>query len=261
MSLKVGFKFIGLLMLMILSTQASSELTQTDVENFKYQCRPNVAYDLDTLFAPVQKISDQLKAAGQWSYQYLTENKQFSDRQISLPVKGAARVDMILKLNASDSDLPESYLWQVIVAPTVRGWKFGGHWATKLAVTALQRLNHKRSSLITMATLSAFNGQPVHSLISPRDVDKSETLNSAWVDVFGKEIVNLVYSGSETKQDQQPGYSVTFYYVPTPALRFINNNGYKWPSFKHVDQAGTVFGFVLTPEGDCLHWNSIDVVK
>ena len=28
---------------------------------------------------------------------------------------------------------------------------------------------------------------------------------------------------------------MTFYYVPTPALRLINEDGYKWPSFKHVD--------------------------
>lgn len=258
---KVGFVILWLSMPVIFSTPASSALTQTDVENFKYQCTPNLEYDLDTFFAPVKKVSGQMKAAGQWSYEYLTEDKQFSNRQIKLPGKGAARVDMVLQLNASDSDLAESYLWQVIVAPRVKGWKFGGHWATRVPVTALQRLKLKRPALITMATLSAFNGQPVHSLISPRDVDKSETLNNAWVEVFGQGIVNLVYSGSETEQSQQTEYSLTFYYVPTPALRFINDNGYKWPSFKHVDRPGTVFGFVLTPDGDCLNWSSIDVVE
>lgn len=58
----------------------------------------------------------------------------------------------------------------------------------------------------------------------------------------GEKIVSkLVYPASKG----QEGYSLTFYYMPTPALRLINAEGYRWPSFKHVDQQGRVYGFVL----------------
>ena len=261
----VIFRLCSIVTLMCLSTLAFSALTQTDLENFKYQCAPDMEYDLAINFAPVKKLAGNMKATGQWSYEYLTADKQFSGRQITLPKNGAARVDLVFQLNASDSNKPENYMWQVIAAPTVTGWKYGGHWATKLPVTAYQRLKAKRQSLITLATLSAHKGQPVHSKISPKDVDKSGTLNNAWADLFGDGIMDLVYAASNkssfSHSTNQVSYSLTFYYVPTPALRFINDNGYKWPSFKHVDQPGTVFGFALTPGGDCLNWSSIDVVK
>ncbi|MFT5658861.1 MAG: hypothetical protein ACI9KN_002142 [Gammaproteobacteria bacterium] len=260
MNRHVQFKFHWVLLLIFLSTDATSALTSTTIENFKYQCSPNTEYDLYVSFAPVKKLAEQLKPARQWSYEYLTEDRQFLNRQIKLPEKGAARVDVVLQLNRSESAKTESYLWQVIIAPKVKDWSYGGHWATKLPVTAYQRLQHKRSSLIVMATLSALNGQPVHSKISPQDVDKAGTLNKGWVDVFGAKIIDLVYAGSDPAALGKTGYSATFYYVPTPTLSIINRNGYKWPSVKHVDRPGTVFSFVLTPEGECLNWNSIDVV-
>lgn len=250
-----------ILLLMSLSAQSSAALTLSAVENYKYQCSPNTQYDLDVIFAPVQKISRPPETEAQWSYKYLTKNRRFSNKQVELPKRGAARVDIVLQLNRSDSTKAESYLWQVIIAPKVKGWRYGGHWAAKLPVTAYQRMQHKRASLIAMATLSAENEQPVHSKIPPQDVDKAGTLNKSWIDVFGEKIVDLVYAGSEPSASSGNGYSVTFYYVPTPTLRLISKNGYKWPSTKHVDRPGVVFGFVLTPEGECLSWNSIDIVK
>ena len=254
-----GFVFI-LLILFGLNAQAAA-LTQTDVEKFQFECWPNAKYNVDVKFAPVKKVSEELKAVGQWAYEFLNEEKQFSDNQINLPKKGAARVDMVLRLDALDSERSESYLWNVIVAPTVKGWRYGGHWATKEPITAYQRLSDKRQSLVAMATLSAHNDQPVHTKIPSKDVDKAGTLNKAWVDVFGEKIIDLVYRGSKGALAGDRGYSLTFYYVPTPALRLINENGYKWPSFKHVDQTGKAFGFVLTPEGECLDWSSIDIVR
>ena len=142
------------------------------------------------------------------------------------------------------------------------GWGFGGHWPTTKPINEYQRLRNKRESLISMATLSAHEGQPVHTKISPRDIDSAGTLNNAWEDIFGIKIVtNLVYPATKGAQSGQRGYSLTFYYVPTPALRFINEKGYKWPSFKHIDKPGKIYGFVLTPEGECLAWDSVDVVR
>lgn len=206
-------------------------------------------------------MTEASQAEGQWSYEFKNADKRYPENQIPLPKKGAVRVDLVLQLSKSNSGIEENYLWNVIVAPTVKGWRYGGHWPTKNPVSAYRRLTDKRQSLIDMATLSVHEDQPVHTTISPQDVDKSGTLNDAWVDVFGRDIVKLVYAGSKGALSGQGGYSLTFYYVPTPELRFINKKGYKWPSFKHVDKEGKVFGFVLTPEGKCIGSSSIDVVR
>lgn len=241
---------------------AGKVLEEADVEKFKFECWSNQDYNLELKFSPVKRLSVESRAEGQWSYEFATEDKQYLENKISLPASGAVRVDLVMQLKETDSDIGESYLWNVIVAPTVHGWGFGGHWPTKKPITDYRRLKNKKESLISMATLSAQDGQPVHTKIPPQDIDSAGTLNNAWEDIFGKKIVsNLVYPGSKGAQSDQSGYSLTFYYVPTPALRLINEDGYKWPSFKHIDKEGKVFGFVLTPEGECLAWNSIDIVR
>ncbi len=161
------------------------------------------------------------------------------------------------QLNQKDSDIGEGYLWNVIVAPKVKNWHFGGHWPTKRPITEYQRMSDKRDSLISVASLSVYNGHPVHTRIPPKDIDSAGTLNSAWETLFGEKIVSrLVYPASKAAE----GYSLTFYYVPRPALRLINQEGYRWPSFKHVDQPGRVYGFVLSAEGECLASTAVDVV-
>lgn len=244
------------------NSYADNVLKEDDVEKFKFQCWPSQDYDLDLRFAPVRKLSEELESEGQWTYEFTTNDKQYPENRIRLPGSGAVRVDLVLTLSKSESAIGESYFWQVIVGPTVTGWGFGGHWPTKWPINTYQRLRDKRESLISMVSLSAHEGQPVHSKISPRDIDSAGTLNNAWEDIFGKKIVsNLVYPGTKGAQSGQIGYSLTFYHVPTPALSFINEKGYKWPSFKHIDKPGKVYGFVLTPKGECLDWASIDVVK
>ena len=42
--------------------------------------------------------------------------------------------------------------------------------------------------------------------------------------VFGEKIIDLVYRGSKGALAGERGYSLTFYYVPTPALQLINEN-------------------------------------
>lgn len=241
---------------------AGRVLEEADVEKFTWNCDSSQGNGLEFKFSPVRRLSEESRAEGQWSYEFATEDEKYPDNKVSLPVSGAVRVDLVTQLNKSDSDIGEGYLWNVIVAPTVNGWGFGGHWPSKKPITEYQRLKNKKESLINMAMLSVQDGQPVHTKISPQDIDSAGTLNNAWEDIFGRKIVsNLVYPGSKGARSDQSGYSLTFYYVPTPALRFINEDGYKWPSFKHIDKEGKVFGFVLTPEGECLAWNSIDIVK
>jgi len=244
------------------SSYADNVLKEDDVEKFKLECWSNQDYDLDLRFAPVRKLSGESGSKGQWSYEFATEDRQYPENRIKLPESGAVRVDLVSILKKSDSAKGESYLWIVIVGPRVTGWGFGGHWPTTKPINEYQRLRNKRDSLISMATLSAHEGQPVHTKISPRDIDSAGTLNNAWEDIFGIKIVtNLVYLATKGAQSGQRGYSLTFYYMPTPALRFINEKGYKWPSFKHIDKPGKVYGFVLTPEGECLAWDSVDVVR
>ena len=256
--------FIALILLFFIysNSYADNFLEEDDVKNFKFECQSNQDYKLDLRSAPVRKLAEELRPEGQWSYEFATDDKQYPENRIRLPENGAVRVDLVLILNKSDSAKGESYLWHVIVAPTVTGWGFGGHWPTKKPINEYQRLRNKRESLINMATLSAHEEQPVHTKISPKDIDSAGTLNDACEDIFGIKIVsNLVYPGTKGAQSGQRGYSLTFYYVPTPALRFINEKGYKWPSFKHIDKPGKIYGFVLTPEGECLAWDSVDVVR
>ena len=258
------FKLFFLILLFFINSisYADDVLKKDDVENFRFECWPNEDYNLDFRFAPVRQLSEESRSEGQWSYEFVTDNKQYPGNRIKLPESGAVRVDLVLILKKSDSAKDESYLWLVIVAPRVTGWGFGGHWPTKKSIIEYQRLRGKKESLINMARLSADDGQPVHTKISPKDIDSAGTLNNSWEDIFGSKIVsNLVYPSSKGAQSGQRGYSLTFYYVPTPKLRFINEKGYKWPLFKHVDNTGKVYGLVLTPEGECLTWNSIDVVK
>ncbi len=258
----LSYPLLMILCFFSLPSYAANGLTETAIEKFKFECWPNPEYDLELKFAPVRRLADKSGPKAQWSYQFLNEDRVYPDGQVSLPDNEAVRVDLVTQLNQLDSELGESYLWNVIVAPKVKGWKYGGHWPTNKSITEFQRLKGMRKSMVSMATLSIHNGHPVHSKIPPKDIDSSGTLNNAWENLFGKKIVSsLVYPASKGNHHQQSGYSLTFYYLPTPALRLINANGYKWPSFKHVDRQGKVYGFVLTPDGECLASTSVEVIK
>jgi len=244
------------------SIHAGAGLQEQAVEKFKLECWPNAGYDLDLSFSPVGRLSGDTRAEGKWSYQFLSDNRRYPQEQVSLPKRAAARVDLVTQLNQKDTDVGESYLWNVIIAPSVKGWKFGGHWPIKKPINEYSRLKNKRESLISIATLSVHDRHPVHTKILPKDIDTAGTLNSAWEDIFGEKIIsNLVYPASKDANPGHNGYSLTFYYMPTPAHRLINEDGYKWPSFKHVDRPGKVYGFVLTPDGECLASASVNVTR
>lgn len=235
-------------------------LRESAVENFKLECWSNPKYDLALNFSPVRRLPESSQSEGKWSYQFLSDERLYPQQKVSLPDSGAVRVDLVTQLNQKDSDIGESYLWNVIVAPKVKGWTFGGHWPTKKPITEYLRLKEKRDSLVSMATLSIHNGHPVHTQILPKDIDSAGTLNNAWENLFGSKIVSsLVYPASKGNEPQHGDYSLTFYYMPTPELRLINVDGYKWPSFKHVDHQGKVYGFVLSPDGECLASTSVKV--
>ena len=241
---------------------AGAGLQEQDVEKYKLECWPNSEYDLKLNFSPVSRLSGATRTEGKWSYQFLSEDRLYPGEQVSLPNAAAVRVDLVTQLNQKDSDFGESYLWNVIVAPSVKGWTFGGHWPTKKPINEYRRLKDKRESLVSLATLSIHDGHPVHTQILPKDIDTAGTLNSAWEDIFGKKIVsNLIYPASKDNSSKHSGYSLTFYYMPTPAHRLINEDGYKWPSFKHVDRPGKVYGFVLAPDGECLASTSVNVTS
>jgi len=262
MPLTARFSVLAFTLLCLNSPGVFSEnfLTPEDIEKFKFECSSNEQLDIEFGFAPVQKLSPEDQVKNRWRYAYQTSDKQYGMDKIVLPRYGGVQADVVMKLNYSDSEFGESYLWNVIVAPRLKRWKFGAHWPARSVITENPRLAHKRESLIQMATMSAINEQPVHSQISPKDIDSAGTLNSAWEDVFGKKIVsNLVYPASKDAQANHPGYSLTFYLVPTPSLRLINPDSYKWPSSKYIDREGSVFGFLLTPDGECIAWDSIQV--
>ena len=262
---KIRYAIMAIVFLFISTSNfvyANGVLGSSDVDKFKFGCWPNSNYDISLDFAPVRKLPKEDVLEGQWSYEYISSDRQYKDGVIKLSKKGAVRVDLVSKLEQSNSSIEESYLWHVIVAPKVDGWGFGGHWPTKKPITEYERLGSKRESLVNLAVLSTHEGQPVHTTIESKDIDNAGTLNKAWVDIFGEKIVsNLVYPSSKGSKTGKEGYSLTFYYVPTPALRLISQNGHRWPSFKHIDKPGKVYGFVLTPKGECLAWDSVDVIR
>ena len=246
-----------LISICFVQVQAANGLQQVEIEKFRLECWSNPAYEIELNFAPVRRLSNESRLEGKWSYEFTSDDIQYPGARVKLPAGAAARVDLVTQLKQKDSNVDESYLWNVIVAPKVKNWRFGGHWPTKKSITEYQRMADKRDSLISVASLSIYNGDPVHTRISPKDIDSAGTLNSAWETLFGEKIVSrLVYPASKG----QEGYSLTFYYMPTPALRLINEEGYRWPSFKHVDQQGKVYGFVLSAEGECLASTVVDVV-
>jgi hypothetical protein len=255
--LRIGSTVFLLLHSFGLQAQASSGLQQAEIEKFRLQCWSDPAYDIELKFAPVRRLADESRLEGKWSYEFINDDSRYAEARVKLPTGAAARVDLVAQLNQKDSDVGESYLWNVIVAPKVKNWDFGGHWPARKSITEYQRMTDKRDSLISVASLSVYDGDPVHPRSSPNDIDSAGTLNSAWETLFGEKIVSrLVYPASKG----QGGYSLTFYYMPTPALRLINEQGYRWPSFKHVDQQGKVYGFVLSAEGECLASTAVDVV-
>lgn len=249
---------LGLLLSCVAPVRANDGLQADEVEKFRLECWSNPAYDLELNFAPVRRVGAESRIAGSWSYEFVHADRRYADGRVILPPDGAARVDLVTQLNRTDSDVDEGYLWAVIAAPKVKNWRFGGHWPVNKPITQYQRLTDKRDSLVSIASLSVYDGHPVHTLISPRDIDRAGSLNSAWETLFGGKIVSrLVYPASKSED----GYSLTFYYVPTPALRLIHDEGYRWPTFKHVDRPGKVFGFLLTAEGECLASTMVDVVR
>lgn len=255
--MSMSFVFVtGFWLFLALDLQAANGLQPAQIEKFKLECWPDPAYDVELNFAPVRRLASDSRAQGKWSYELVSDARQYPQGRVNLPAEGAVRVDLVTQLNQKDSGMGEGYLWNVIVAPKVKHWRFGGHWPVKQAITEYQRIADRRDSLISVATLSEYNGDPVHTQISPKDIDSAGTLNSAWETLFGQKIVSmLVYPASKG----EGGYSLTFYYMPTPALRLINQEGYRWPSFKHVDSEGKVYGFLLTADGECLASTSVDV--
>ncbi len=250
------FYLLILFSFLIFQAHAAGGLRQAEIEKFRLECWSNPAYDLELKFAPVRRLVNDSRRQGSWSYEFTSVNNRYPEDRVSLPKSGAVRVDLVTRLNQKDSDFGEGYLWNVIVAPKVKNWRFGGHWPVKKSITEYQHMADKRDSLINVASLSVYNGHPVHTLISPKDIDSAGTLNGAWESLFGEKIVSrLVYPASKGRD----GYSLTFYYMPIPSLQLINQNGYKWPSFKHVDRPGKVYGFVLNSDGECLASTSVDV--
>ena len=258
------FRFVIVLLIGCFSSMpfAGDTLKQGDVENFGFECWSDDNYNIEIQFAPVRKIEGDSLEGDKWSYEYTNKEREYPNNKIKLTKNQAVRVDFVSVLKKSDSSIGESYLWHVIVSPTVTGWGFGAHWPTTKSINKYGRLSKKRKSLIDMAKMSTYDGQPVHTKIPLRDIDSAGTLNSAWEDIFGQKIVSsLVYPGTRGAKSGRRGYSLTFYHVPTPSLKLINEEGYKWPSFKHVDKAGKVYGFVLTPDGKCLDWDSVEIVE
>lgn len=238
---------VGLLSLIGISTGVNAEIQVGDLEDYEILCESSADYNVEFEFSP--------------------EGNRFLGKTISLFTDKATPIKMVLQLNRSDSDIGESYLWAVVASPALPGFRFGGELIDKKAqgkrlVDRYKALSPKRDSLNKMATLSRFNDQPVHTTIKSRKIDKSESLNNAWINVFGNKIIDLVYKGTRDKKSREKrAYTLTFYYVHTPTLKIINSNGYHWPLLKHVGRAGKIFGFVLTPNGDCLESVSVEMVK
>lgn len=255
--------FISIVLILInFNSFADDVLSEKEVSDFQFECESITGYDIDLKFAPVRKISEELKHEDQWSYEFTTDDKKYPKTGIKLPMDGSVRVDLVLTIKRSKSKIGESYLWNVIVGPRNYGWGFGGFWPTEKSINDYDRLRHKKESLKKIAKLSRQSDGYVHSKIPIENIGESLKLNSAWIDIFGEKVVSdLVYSGTNGANNNKEGYSLTFYHVPTPAVHLINDNGYKWPSFKHIDKPGKVFGFVLTPDGKCLAGTSINVVK
>lgn len=256
---------INSLVLFLLSTPAFSEemLTQEAVEKYKNKCWPSQDYKVDLKFAPIRELPKDRVVDGQWGSEYVSDDERYPNNKIKLPAIGARKIDSVLILSKSDSDKKESYLWHVIAAPTVVGWPFGGHWPFGKVknITDFSRLADKKSSLADVASLSIYKGDPVYTDIDISLVDESEDLRKAWGEIFSTEIVSILYDANKGASKGRKGYSLTFFYVPTPTLSLINDNGFRWPILKHVDRSGFAYSFVLTPEDDCIASNSIEIIK
>ena len=197
----------GLASLCVLQTAVASGLQQAEIEKFRLECWSSAAYDIELKFAPVRKLTRESRQPGQWSYEYASDENRYPAEGVRLPASGAVRVDLVTRLNQKDSGFGESYLWNVIVAPKVENWHFGAHWPIKKPISEYRRMADKRDSLINVAALSIHNGHPVHTQISPKDIDSAGTLNRSWESLFGEKIVSrLVYPASKGQQD----YSLTF---------------------------------------------------
>jgi len=239
---------------------AEETLNGAALQGFTAQCWPSTDYDLLLKFAPVKPAA--AGSAPRWSYEYANTDEAYPGNRIKLPPDKAVPVDLVLTLRKSESPLGEGYLWLVIIGPTVNGWIYGGHWPIDKPINTFDRLSAKRESLIHMVSLSTHQGQPVHTKISFQDIDNSGTLNAAWEDLFGSRIfADLVYPATKGARSGKAGYALTFYHVPTPAPRLINENGFRWNATKHIDKPGIVYGFALLPGGGCLASASVEVVR
>jgi len=238
-------------------------LTQEAVESYKKKCWPSPDYKVGLKFAPIRKLPEGRVVNEQWGFEYINDEAQYSNNKVKLPVNGAKKIDSVLILNKSESTKKESYLWHVVATPTVVGWRYGGHWplGKEKDITKFSGLVDKKLSLINVATLSVYNGDPVYTNIDISDVDKSGDLKKAWEKIFSEDIVTLLYDAFKGASNGVKGYSLTFFYVPTPTLNLINKNGYRWPTSKHVDRAGFAYSFVLTPEGNCIASRSIEIIR
>jgi len=238
-------------------------LTQEAVENYKKKCWPSPDYKVDLRFAPIRGLPKDRVIKEQWGFEYTSKGAQYANNKVELPVRGAKKIDSVLTLNKSESTKRESYLWHVVATPTVVGWRYGGHWplGEEKDITKFSRLKDKKFSLINVTTLSVYNGDPVYTNIDISDVDKSGDLKKAWEKIFSEDIVTLLYDAFKGASNGGKGYSLTFFYVPTPTLNLINKNGYRWPTSKHVDRPGFAYSFVLTPEGSCIASNLIEIIR
>lgn len=256
-------KFILYMVVFILSSISGAAFANDDVETFLFGCDPGDNYDLDLVFAPVEKLPKAQVLKEKWSYSYINKNViKYTDEQKILPSNKALEVDLVSTLKKG-SFLEEGYLWHVIAYPKIRGWNYGGHWVIDKNKSLIDYKKIDLNSRKAMKSLSLYKGrEPVFSDVPIRNIGDNLKLSNAWEKVFGTTIVDELVEPNNTKIKNSAGaYSFNFYYVPVPNPAVINTDGYRWVSSKNINRKGLVYGFILNPEGECLKWTSIKIVK
>jgi len=93
------FKFnkaIFCVLIFCISIFSNTVFANDDIESFLFGCDPSKVYDLNLIFAPVEKLHEEQHSKEQWSYRYTNiPDIVYSEEQKKLPTDKALEVSQV----------------------------------------------------------------------------------------------------------------------------------------------------------------------
>lgn len=161
------------------------------------------------------------------------------------------------------------FIWHIIAIPSEiqRKYSIRGY-ANKKTIrhSTKQKLINKAEKKYLKAnkTIKEINNIPFYVNNKISDIDNRRSVNDIWEKLITCTYMQPIYDEiDKINEHNNVYYDFTIYLYPIDSeADYINlEKGYLVPSSKKVKECGTVYGFVLNKERDCIGYQTLNIVK